>query len=74
MKNKIKPKDILLGRSPILTLYRAIRRYVQSGGGKVVAIGGIEIQQWPEEGQFKFRVSVKVLGIKPKFSKNENQK
>jgi hypothetical protein len=71
-KLKKKPVDRLAGRSPTMQLYRAIRRYVESGGGNVVVIGGIEVQEWPGEGAFKFRVAVKLLGKKPSFTKIKN--
>jgi hypothetical protein len=64
-KKKAKPKDRLAGRTPDMQLYRAVRRYIQSKGGNVVVIGGIEIQEWPGEGPYKFRVAVKLMGKRP---------
>lgn len=63
MTRKVK-RDVLAGRSPGLQLYRAVRRYVESQGGSVLAIGGIEIQEWPGEPKGKFRVAVRVTGHK----------
>jgi len=63
-RKKIK-RDVLAGRSPDLQLYRAIRRYVENKGGSVTVIGGIEIQEWPEDHKFKYRVAVHVMGRKP---------
>lgn len=57
--------DPLAGRTPELHLYRAVRRYVESLGGGVVVIGGIEVQEWPGDPQGKYRVAVSVLGRKP---------
>jgi hypothetical protein len=60
-----KAKDWLAGRTPDLQLYRAVRRYVESLGGSIVVIGGIEVQEWPGEPMGKYRVAVSVLGRKP---------
>ena len=62
---KRKPKDILVGRDPTMQLYRAVRRYVQSKGGALVMIGGVEVQEWPEDRNGMFRVAVRLLGRKP---------
>jgi hypothetical protein len=67
-KTKKKPKDRLAGRSPTMQLYRAVRRYIESGNGNIVVIGGIEVQEWPSEGPYKFRVAVKVMGKRPAFA------
>jgi hypothetical protein len=58
-------RDVLAGRAPDLQLYRAVRRYVQSLGGSIVVIGGIEVQEWPEDSEHCYRVAVRVLGRKP---------
>lgn len=65
-RGKKKKRDVLAGkRDPESQLYRAVRRYVESKGGSLVVIGGIETQEWPEDGRFKFRVAVKCMGKKP---------
>lgn len=65
-KTKSKKRDVLAGkRDPESQLYRAIRRYVESKGGSLMVIGGIETQEWPGEGEFKFRVAVRCMGRKP---------
>lgn len=51
-------------------LYKAVENYVRKSGGKVIVIGGIQIQEWPGDGKFKFTVAVKCCGRKPKFSEN----
>jgi hypothetical protein len=66
-----RPGDPLAGDSPELELYRAVRRYVQSGGGSIVVIGGIEVQQWPGDNSGVYRVAVKFMGRKPEFPKGE---
>lgn len=61
-----KKRDVLAGkRDPESQLYRAVRRYVESKGGALVVIGGIETQEWPEDGRLKFRVAVRCMGRKP---------
>ena len=63
-----KKKDVLAGRDPTMQLYRAIRRYVESGGGNILVIGGIEVQQWPGDPAHAYRVAVKITGKKPVFA------
>ena len=47
-------------------LYKEIRRYIESRGGKVLVIGGIEIQEWPTDSPLsKFTVGIHITGIKP---------
>lgn len=60
-----KKRDPLTGRTPDIQLYRAVRRYVESLGGSVVVIGGIEVQEWPVDPHGKFRVAVSVVGRRP---------
>lgn len=65
MKSRKKKRDVLAGGGPVEQLYRAVRRYVESVGGNIVIIGGIEIQEWPEDPKFSYRVAVKVTGRRP---------
>jgi hypothetical protein len=58
-------RDVLAGRSPEMQLLRAVRRFVESKGGKIVVIGGIEVQQFPGDPEGKFRLAVGFLGRKP---------
>lgn len=46
-------------------LYKAVQNYVEKGGGKLVAIGGVSIQQWPTDRTKVFYVAVKCVGRKP---------
>jgi len=46
-------------------LYKEIRRYIESRGGKVLVIGGIEIQEWPDSLPYKFTIGIHVTGFKP---------
>jgi hypothetical protein len=48
-------------------LYKAVQKYVEKGGGKLLVIGGIEIQEWPLDPPHVFRVGVRCLGRKPEF-------
>lgn len=59
--------DRLAGDTPELELYRAVRRYVESGGGSILVIGGVQVQQWPEDNEFVYRLAVKFTGRKPTF-------
>ena len=65
-----KKRDLLAGRSPTMQLYRAVRRYVESGGGNVVVIGGIEVQDFAE-GAGKWRLAVRLMGKKPSPDKEK---
>lgn len=65
-RGKKKKRDVLAGRrDPESQLYRAVRRYVESKGGSLIVIGGIETQQWPDDREMMFRVAVKCMGRKP---------
>lgn len=65
-KAKSKTRDVLAGRrDPESQLYRAVRRYVESKGGSLLVIGGIETQQWPDDRALMFRVAVRCMGRKP---------
>lgn len=46
-------------------LIDAVIAFVEKRGGKVAVVGGIEIQQWPDDLQFNFRVAVKCTGKRP---------
>ena len=47
-------------------LNKAVESYVNKRGGKIIVIGGIEIQQWPDESQFNFRIAIRCAGEKTK--------
>jgi hypothetical protein len=61
----------ITGRKPIDQLYRAIIRYVESHKGKIVVIGGVEVQECPGDAQFNFRIAIRCTGRKPKFADKE---
>ena len=67
LKKKKAKRDPLAGdRSPSGQLYRAVRRFVESKGGSILVIGGIQVEQWPGDGEFKFVIGVRCMGRKPK--------
>jgi hypothetical protein len=49
----------------IESLYKGVDDYVKSLGGNVIVIGGIEVQEWPVESQFEFKIAVRCIGKKP---------
>lgn len=53
-------------------LYRAVAKYVESNGGRVIVAGGIQCQQWPGDGLYQFTIAVKCTGRPPKFAKLEH--
>lgn len=61
MKKTKKPKSI----TDIDKLYKAVQAYVENRGGKLIVIGGIEIQKRPMDNEFVFRVAVKCMGKQP---------
>lgn len=72
MKTKKKKRDVLAGkRDPTSQLYRAVRRYVESKGGNILVIGGVQVEQWPGEGKFKFVLGVRCMGRKPSPDRDE---
>ena len=67
MKRKARKADPLLGkRDKTSQLYRAVRRWVEEGGGSVMVMGGVVTIEWPGDGIGKFTVGIKCLGRKPK--------
>jgi hypothetical protein len=60
MKKKINKKQDL-GRN----LMDAATAYIEGNGGKVIVIGGIEIQKWPLDNTFKFCIGIRFTGKKP---------
>ncbi len=49
-------------------LYCAVKRYVEEGGGKIIVVGGIQVQEWPGDSEYAFTIGVKCTGKKPVFS------
>lgn len=71
MKSKKKPKTIDRHQDRLL---KAVQNYVEKNGGKLLVIGGIEIQKWPSDNAYCFRVAVKCMGKLPaKVEFNDKQ-
>lgn len=51
-------------------LYRAVADYVESVGGTVIVVGGIQCQQWPGDEPYQFTIAIKCTGRKPEFAKS----
>lgn len=52
-------------RDKLGKLYDATIAYIESKGWKVMVIGGVEIQQFPEDAKFNFRIAIRFTGKKP---------
>lgn len=66
MKKKSGPS---WGRDPGSQLLKTATRYIESNGGKVIVIGGIQLQHWPEDQNDVYYLAVKFTGRKPKSPK-----
>lgn len=53
------------GGSDVEELYAAVRRYVETRGGKLIVIGGVSVMRLPGEPDEAFYLAVKCLGRKP---------
>jgi hypothetical protein len=54
-------------------LYEAVARYIEYGGGKAIIIGGVEVQQWPNDPREKYRVAISFLGTPPQYAKPDSK-
>jgi hypothetical protein len=67
--NKSLPPDRRTQRyfpgDPAVNLLNAATDWVRSRGGDVLVIGGVEVQRWPEDLEFTFRVAVRCTGRSP---------
>lgn len=48
-------------------LYSAVQDYIEKNGGCLSVIGGVEIQDWPQDSKGSFRLAIRCCGIKPTF-------
>ena len=64
-KRKINTGDKVVGR-----LYEAVRDYVETRGGTVVVIGGIQIVQMPDDLKMNWGLNVRITGKKPTLPKS----
>lgn len=58
---------------PEHNLLAAARHYIKAHGGTAFVIGGIEIQKWPEDPEFTYRVAVRVTGKRPEVKSEQNK-
>lgn len=65
MKANKSAATMITGRRPSDALQRAVVKYIESRGGSVLVVGGIQIQQWPGEPSCNFTIAVKCTGRKP---------
>jgi len=59
------PKSVRAGVPGEADLLVAVQRFVELNGGKLVVIGGISLQEWPQDNKGVFHVAVRCLGRKP---------
>ena len=62
-----KQKKIVIktGNKVVDKLYEAVRDYVESKGGSVVVIGGIQIVQMPDDLKYNWGLNIRITGKKP---------
>ena len=65
--------DDVMGKTPkqksVDALYRAVQKYVELNGGKLIVVGGIQVQQWLGDAKYNFVVAVRCTGVLPEFAK-----
>ena len=55
-------------------LHKAVQNLVEKNGGKVLVIGGVEVQKWPEDFSLNFRIAVKCTGTPPQVDSDKKSK
>lgn len=50
-------------------LHKAVQNFVEKNGGKLLVIGGIEVQTWPDDNLLNFRIAIKCTGNPPKIKR-----
>jgi hypothetical protein len=71
-KTRKKPKWRVMRfrkNDPAHNLQTAVVHWIKANGGTAIVIGGIEVQQWPGDGEFNYRVAVRATGKKPEAVK-----
>ena len=48
------------------TLLAAARDYIEAHNGKLVVLGPIELQHWPDDSRHTFRLAIRFTGKPPK--------
>lgn len=64
-KKQAKTADKALRR-----LYDAAAAYVESRGGKLVVVGGVTVQQWPDDLKFNWTLGIRCTGKRPTYADN----
>ena len=52
-------------------LYRAVADYIEARNGKAVVVGGVEVQQFPQDNKLNYRLAVKFTGRRPEKDADE---
>jgi hypothetical protein len=52
-------------------LYKAVEDYVEAKGGKLVVIGGVQVQKFPGDLEYNFRLAVRCTGRMPEYAEEE---
>ena len=50
-------------------LRAAVTHWVRAHGGRCVVTGGIEVQKWPDDYPYSFRIALRCTGKLPKLQK-----
>ena len=66
-KPRVKLSELITGRDSTSQLYRAVVRYVESKGGSIAVIGGVRVEEWPEERPLNFVLGIRCTGRKPVY-------
>lgn len=64
-----KAEEYPIIRIPYGVLYHAVKDYVENKGGTVLAIEGVEVQVWPDDGRDAYHLAIKCKGELPGFAK-----
>lgn len=48
-------------------MYLSVQQYVEHFGGRIAVIGGVEVQQWPDDLTHTFRIAIRCTGKKPEL-------
>ena len=54
-----------MNEESVIELQNAVQRFVEANGGKLIVVGAIEIQEWPNDLKYNFRVAVQCTGRRP---------
>lgn len=49
--------------------YKAVQKYIEEKGGKVVVIGGVGILKQPNDLKYNYSLVIKITGKTPKYEK-----